>query len=676
MKITAMRDRIGFVRWVIVAIATLFPAWFLLSPLMSTLLGDQFSNAVVYDCLRWSIFAISVIIVGICVTHRQDKLLSFHGLLASIVITGSIMSFLWVLVGVSDYPLPLYWSEGNRLWDYSLLFGRSLYQYPSDKPIFTAIDLGRQLLWGLPFLIPGVSIQIVRLWGALVSTIPYAILGWVLFRPLKNDNESLDQEYFWILSGLWVFLFLFQAAVYTPLILCAALVAWGWQHSWKISAPLVVVASLYAFLTRTSWMFAPALWIGMLEILKPTLPQDSWEAATFDKPWKRALSLFTVGVLSGVVFPAGYSFLKPSVLLYLSQIFGNTINGSTAVAIHALILLALELVCLLLVYALWRNFGRIAALHKLPWRMPLKIVIFGLLLIGLATVGGLLLIEVLRGQLVFASKQPLLWYRLFPNPTNAEGILFAMLRAAGVLILFLIALIFTKCWNLNSIQKWIISLPMLAFLGVGLIASVKIGGGSNLHNMDMFFVGLLILAAITWQMGADHFIYNPDQLPVWLKGLLLLVVFLPVIPIVLNIAPLSLMPEDEVQNAVNQTIVEVDRNKSKGEILFMDHRQLLTFGFIQDVPLVPEYEKKYMMDQAMVGNETYFDQFYADLAKRRFVLIVTDPLKIEDPQNKDTDIGFKEENDAWNKWVVEPTLQYYKPLVQFKGLALQLLVPR
>jgi hypothetical protein len=308
--------------------------------------------------------------------------------------------------------------------------------------------------------------------------------------------------------------------------------------------------------------------------------------------------------------------------------------------------------------------------------MPLKIVIFGLLLFGLVTGGGLLLIEVLRGQLVFASKQPLLWYRLFPNPTNAEGILFAMLRAAGVLILFLIALIFTKCWNLNSIQKWIISLPMLAFLGVGLIASVKIGGGSNLHNMDMFFVGLLILAAITWQMGADHFIYNPDQLPVWLKGLLLLVVFLPVIPIVLNIAPLSLMPEDEVQNAVNQTIVEVDRNKSKGEILFMDHRQLLTFGFIQDVPLVPEYEKKYMMDQAMVGNETYFDQFYADLAKRRFVLIVTDPLKIEDPQNKDTDIGFKEENDAWNKWVVEPTLQYYKPLVQFKGLALQLLVPR
>ena len=39
-----------------------------------------------------------------------------------------------------------------------------------------------------------------------------------------------------------------------------------------------------------------------------------------------------------------------------------------------------------------------------------------------------------------------------------------------------------------------------------------------------------------------------------------------------------------------------------GEVLFMDQRQLLTFGYITDVPLVPDYEKKVMMNEALSGN--------------------------------------------------------------------------
>ena len=39
--------------------------------------------------------------------------------------------------------------------------------------------------------------------------------------------------------------------------------------------------------------------------------------------------------------------------------------------------------------------------------------------------------------------------------------------------------------------------------------------------------------------------------------------------------------------------------RSQGEILFMDQRQLLTFGYVRNVPLVPEYEKKVLMNAAM-----------------------------------------------------------------------------
>ena len=42
-------------------------------------------------------------------------------------------------------------------------------------------------------------------------------------------------------------------------------------------------------------------------------------------------------------------------------------------------------------------------------------------------------------------------------------------------------------------------IPSLAFLAVGLIASAKIGGGSNLHNIDMFWITLALIAAWAWK---------------------------------------------------------------------------------------------------------------------------------------------------------------------------------
>lgn len=103
----------------------------------------------------------------------------------------------------------------------------------------------------------------------------------------------------------------------------------------------------------------------------------------------------------------------------------------------------------------------------------------------------------------------------------------------------------------------------------------------------------------------------------------------------------------------------------------MDQRQLLTFGYVQ-APLVVEYEKKYMMDQAMTPNVEYFRKFYDDLAKRRFALIVTDPLFTP---IKDASYAFGEENNAWVTWVSRPVLCYYMPIETIQDMRLQLLVP-
>jgi hypothetical protein len=87
---------------------------------------------------------------------------------------------------------------------------------------------------------------------------------------------------------------------------------------------------------------------------------------------------------------------------------------------------------------------------------------------------------------------------------------------------------------------------------------------------------------------------------------------------------------------------------------------------------VPDYEKKYMMDQAMASDDAYFANFYKDLAAHRFKLIITEPLFTDD-QGKNYTFG--NENDVWVKYVSIPVLCYYKKAETYKGIT-QLLVPR
>jgi hypothetical protein len=74
--------------------------------------------------------------------------------------------------------------------------------------------------------------------------------------------------------------------------------------------------------------------------------------------------------------------------------------------------------------------------------------------------------------------------------------------------------------------------------------------------------------------------------------------------------------------------------------------------------LILDYELKHMMNQAMSSNQEYFDQFAADLASRRFDLIVSDAI----PQFlRGSSYEFGEESDVWFNFVAGPLNEYYVP---------------
>jgi len=266
--------------------------------------------------------------------------------------------------------------------------------------------------------------------------------------------------------------------------------------------------------------------------------------------------------------------------------------------------------------------------------------------------------------------------------------------ATGPLILILAWLVISRRFRLDWLQLLASGGVMIVTLVAGLVASVKIGGGSNLHNLDMFFITLAFIIMLyldqTTAQEEHKSSDNPTRLdeemqqdttvnmlirgwPYWAKAAMVAASLLLASPYFSEIQTLKLPPQGDIQKSLDNLRLKIDRNKGKGEILFLDQRQLLTFGVIQNIPLLPEYEKKYLMDQAMAGNADYFKGFHSDLVNKRFALIVSEPLFRSYDDEFDP---FGEENNAWVKWVSEPVLCFYAPEKTYKEVRVQLLVPR
>jgi hypothetical protein len=213
--------------------------------------------------------------------------------------------------------------------------------------------------------------------------------------------------------------------------------------------------------------------------------------------------------------------------------------------------------------------------------------------------------------------------------------------------------------------------------------------------MDMFLIGLLFTGAAAWRGGTGEWLLNGSIVPGLLKGVIVLSLvnsaiwplqeirsfdfgkdadWIKTLTDIPNEKDLDMLPVQEDIDSALQTIQqEVDSAQIQGEVLFMDQRQLLTFGYISGVVLVPEYEKKRLMDEALSENSTYFEPFYADLAAHRFSLIVSEPLRTP---IKDSSFQFGEENNAWVKWVSNAVLCYYEEKTTLKEVGVQLLIPK
>jgi hypothetical protein len=280
-----------------------------------------------------------------------------------------------------------------------------------------------------------------------------------------------------------------------------------------------------------------------------------------------------------------------------------------------------------------------------------------------------------EGSFYTSLSSDLLWYRLLPNATYFLGILpAALLASLPIWLAVYLVIRSTPAASWNPIRLVLVIGALLVLFVGGLLVSLKIGGGADLHNFDAYFVLLLIVSS--YLVFARYRLESGEYArPVSLSWILVLAIF--IIPawswLRFNGGVRSYDPS--AANITQQSIQEhIDDVKAEGgEVLFITQRHLISMHMLEGVMLVPEYEREDLMEMAMGNNSDYLGRFRRDMENQRFDLIIVDPLKFNIiSRNR----SFSEENNVWVRRVMRHILCNYREAAIFPADDIAIYVPQ
>ncbi len=551
------------------------------------------------------------------------------GFAATLVLLGIAYEIFIRAQAVSTYPFSLGWSESSRFYYGSLYFAQSTYGTP--LPLST-LHPSRYFLQSLPFLFPGSGLVASRIWQVLLwvglTGAAAFVLAWRTFPPPFSAKIGGGRGGLRLLFAGWLFLFLLRVGVYyhlEPMVILPLLFVSA-KHPWR-SLAAVALASAWAGISRVNWFPMPAMLAAAIYLLEePVIASERSSASeaissSAELPTKREIA-------SGQKTPLAMT------LNYLKFPF------------------------------IWAVVGLLTALAAQAAYIPLS-----------GNAGN-------AGAFTSSFFSDLLWGRLWANDTFPLGVLPAILIVSGPL---LVVLLWGKLWQLHPL-RWLGLLSMLVVLFVGgLVVSVKIGGGGDLHNMDAYavFISLLAFYCIGGKVQAESpvpYAVTTENEPArnWGdRGMLwpvaALALLTPLIFLVLSLSPFPKLDEKANRASFAQLKTLAEQAGREGPVLFINERHLVTFHQV-NLPLVTEYENVTLMEMAMSNNRPYLQKFYTDLKNHRFAAIVTGK------QN----VGFKEEgefadeNNIWNTRVSPYILCYYEPtaLIETNLSKIEFYVPR
>ena len=199
------------------------------------------------------------------------------GFAAALVLLGIAFEIFFRYGYVTDYPLSLGWSEGSRYYYASLFFSKWVYGETFPLP---TLHPTRYLLQSFPFLFPSLGIYAHRLWQfllwiGLTAFASIAVAGSVF----THEEKSLR----WLTAG-WLFLFLLRVGVYYHLEIMVILpLLFIDLKKPRQSLLIVILASLWAGISRVNWFPMPAMIAIALYLLETPLTSSVGEKISFKR---------------------------------------------------------------------------------------------------------------------------------------------------------------------------------------------------------------------------------------------------------------------------------------------------------------------------------------------------------------------------------------------------------
>lgn len=265
----------------------------------------------------------------------------------------------------------------------------------------------------------------------------------------------------------------------------------------------------------------------------------------------------------------------------------------------------------------------------------------------------------------------LLWYRWFPSDTNPIGIIPGTLIVSLPLFILIYLSVRRHTNNMHPLRWYGLLLMILILLAGGLVVSTKIGGGGDLHNMDAYMVILALIGVYFFSGRVETETTATPRFETATWPILALMLIVPIGFSLSRVIPPFTYNKTNAAEGLHVLRESVQSYSQSGEVLFIYERQLLTFGMIPNVQVVPEDEVVSLMEMAISGNKPYLDKFYADLANHRFAAIVAHK------QNLGVSTGdFIEESNVWTRLVAQPLLCQYKPALTLEFSNIQVFIPR
>lgn len=214
--------------------------------------------------------------------------LDWHAAFAVVLLAqGFIYQTYGIFAIASADPFSMGYSEAGRHYYASLFFAEKLYGMDLPLPF---LHPSRYMLLSIPFLVDGLPLWFHRFWQALLW------FGLTLGASLSLASFTRTSGWMRLFVTIWAFLFFFQGAVYYHLHVMVILILAGVsvQKSGR-SLVFIILASLWAGISRVNWFPVPAMLAIAIYLLQTPIRDKGW------KYWQTPVLWGIVGVAIALI---------------------------------------------------------------------------------------------------------------------------------------------------------------------------------------------------------------------------------------------------------------------------------------------------------------------------------------------------------------------------------------